>query len=147
MACPTASGDAVKTIKQAPDQRLKAMPGGFTLVELLVVMAIISTLLSIAVPRYFQHLDLARENSLRQTLSVLRDTIDKYHTDTGVYPETFDELVQKRYLRRLPVDPVSESSETWTTVPPPQSPGSRLIWDVHSGAEGNARDGTAYSDW
>ena len=147
MACPTASGDAVKTIKQALDQRLKAMPGGFTLVELLVVMAIISTLLSIAVPRYFQHLDLARENSLRQTLSVLRDTIDKYHTDTGVYPETFDELVQKRYLRRLPVDPVSESSETWKTVPPPQSPGSRLIWDVHSGAEGNARDGTAYSDW
>ena len=147
MACPTASGDAVKTIKHIPDQRLEVRPGGFTLVELLVVMAIISTLLSIAVPRYFKHLYLARENSLKQTLSVLRDTIDKYHTDTGIYPETFDELVQKRYLRRLPVDPVSESSETWTTVPPPQSSGSRLIWDVHSGAEGTARDGTAYSDW
>ena len=147
MAYPTASGDAVKMIKQAPDHQPKPKPCGFTLVELLVVMAIISSLLSIAVPRYFQHLDLARENSLKQTLSVLRDTIDKYHTDTGAYPETFDELVQKRYLRRLPVDPVSESSETWTTVPPPQSTGSRLIWDVHSGAEGTARDGTAYSEW
>lgn len=147
MACRIASGDAVKTIKLPPDHWPKARPRGFTLVELLVVMAIISTLLSIAVPRYFQHLDVARENSLKQTLSVLRETIDKYHTDTGAYPETFDELVQKRYLRRLPVDPVNESSETWKTVPPPQFPGSRLIWDVHSGAEGNARDGTAYSDW
>lgn len=120
---------------------------GFTLVELLVVMAIIATLLSIAVPRYFQHLDLARENALKQTLSVLRDTLDKYHADTGRYPETFDELIQKRYLRRLPVDPVSESSETWVLVPPSQPPGSRQIYDVRSGAEGTARDGSAYREW
>ena len=120
---------------------------GFTLVELLVVMAIIATLLSIAVPRYFKHLDLARENTLKQTLSVLRDTIDKYHADTGRYPESLDELIQKHYMRRLPVDPVSESAETWVLVAPPQMPGSQLIWDVHSGAEGNASDGTAYSDW
>lgn len=120
---------------------------GFTLVELLVVMAIVATLLSIVVPRYFRHLDLARENSLKQTLSVLRETIDKYHADTGRYPETFDELVDKRYIRRVPVDPVSESSETWITLPPPQSPASNLIWDVHSGAEGSAHDGSAYSEW
>lgn len=110
-------------------------------------MAIIATLLSIAVPRYFQHLDLARENALKQTLSVLRDTLDKYHADTGRYPETFDELIQKRYLRRLPVDPVSESSETWVLVPPSQPPGSRQIYDVRSGAEGTARDGSAYREW
>jgi general secretion pathway protein G len=127
--------------KQASRQR------AFTLVELLVVMAIIATLLSIAVPRYFKHLDLARENSLKQTLSVLRDTIDKFHADTGGYPESFEQLIQKRYLRRLPVDPISESSETWVLVPPPQVPGSRLIWDLRSGAEGNAHDGTAYRDW
>jgi len=132
---------AYRQVVQASVQR------AFTLVELLVVMAIIATLLSIAVPRYFQHLDLARENSLKQTLSVLRDTIDKFHADTGAYPESFEQLIQKHYLRRLPVDPISESSETWILVPPPQVSGSRLIWDVHSGAEGDARDGTAYRDW
>lgn len=132
-------------------EKLKERPASaqraFTLVELLVVMAIIATLLSIAVPRYFQHLDLARENSLKQTLSVLRDTLDKFHADTGAYPATFDELIQKHYLRRLPVDSVTESNETWVLIPPPQVPGSRLIWDVRSGAEGTARDGTAYRDW
>jgi general secretion pathway protein G len=139
--------DVVKAVKAMNAGKPASIQRAFTLVELLVVMAIIATLLSIAVPRYFQHLDLARENSLKLTLSVLRDTIDKYHADTGGYPATFDELIQKRYLRRLPVDPISENSDTWVLVPPPQTIGSQLIWDVHSGAEGNAHDGTAYRDW
>lgn len=120
---------------------------GFTLVELLVVMAIVGTLLSIAVPRYFRHLDVARDTALKQTLNVVRDSIDKYYADTGKYPETLEELVSRRYLRRLPQDPVTESSETWQLVPPPQSPGSRSIWDLHSGAKGNGHDGTPYQDW
>ena len=147
MACRTANGEVMALVKPMPAGKPLSPQRGFTLVELLVVMAIIATLLSIAVPRYFQHLDLARENSLKQTLSVLRDTLDKYHADTGHYPETFDELIQKRYLRRLPLDPISESVETWVLVPPPQVSGSRLIWDVRSGAEGTAHDGTAYRDW
>ncbi|RFO95782.1 type II secretion system protein G [Rhodoferax lacus] len=114
---------------------------GFTLIELMVVMAIIALLLSIAAPRYFNHLDRAREAALRETLVVLRDSIDKFHGDTGRYPESLEELVSRRYLARVPVDPVSENRETWILVPPADEPG---VWDVHSGAGGEAQP---YADW
>lgn len=118
------------------------MRRGFTLIELLVVMAIIATLLSIATPRYFAHLEKAREAALMETLSVVRDSIDKFHADTGRYPVELEELVTKRYLRKLPVDPVSETSSTWIIVPPP----SELtgVWDVKSGAGG---EGRPYAQW
>ena len=115
---------------------------GFTLIELLVVMAIIATLLSIAVPRYFVHLDRAREAALRETLWVVRDAIDKFHADQGRYPAQLDELVSARYLRRLPVDPVSETAETWVLVSPPGDESG--VWDLRSGAGGEARP---YADW
>ena len=119
---------------------------GFTLIELLVVMAIIATLLSIVAPRYFTHLDRAREAALRETLVVVRDAIDKFHGDTGRYPESLEELVSRRYLRTLPIDPVSESSETWILLPPPAEPAEPTdpadtqaasgVWDIRSGAGG-----------
>jgi len=122
---------------------------GFTLIELLVVMAIIATLLSIAAPRYFDHVDRARENSLRQSLAVMRDAIDKYRADTGRYPESLEALVERRYLRALPKDPISEDSRSWRLLPPPggESDAEGGVWDVRSGAPGTARDGTAYADW
>lgn len=120
---------------------------GFTLIELLVVMAVIATLLTIALPRYFQHLDRAREVTLKESLAVMREAIDKYQGDTGRYPETLDELVAKRYLRKLPVDPLTEVADTWVLVPPPDEPGSRRVWDVKSGAEGQGLDGTDYATW
>ena len=120
---------------------------GFTLIELLVVMSVIATLLTIAVPRYFQHLDRAREASLRESLAVMRDALDKYRGDTGRYPETLDELVTKRYLRRVPPDPITESTETWVLVPPPDEPGQRKVWDIRSGAEGQGQNGSDYSTW
>jgi general secretion pathway protein G len=120
---------------------------GFTLIELLVVMAVIATLLTIAVPRYFQHLDRAREASLRESLAVMRDALDKYRGDTGRYPESLDELVVKRYLRRVPPDPITESTETWVIVPPPEEPGQRKLWDIRSGAEGQGLDGSDYATW
>ena len=120
---------------------------GFTLIELLVVMAVIATLLTIAAPRYFQHLDRAREASLRESLAVMRDALDKYRGDTGRYPESLDELVAKRYLRRVPSDPITESTETWVVVPPPDEPGQHKLWDVRSGAEGQGMDGSDYSTW
>jgi general secretion pathway protein G len=120
---------------------------GFTLIELLVVMSVIATLLTIAVPRYFQHLDRAREASLRESLAVMRDAVDKYRGDTGRYPETIEELVTKRYLRKVPPDPITESTETWVIVPPPDEPGQRKVWDIRSGAEGQGLSGSDYSTW
>jgi general secretion pathway protein G len=120
--------------------------GGFTLIELLVVMAIIATLLTIAIPRYFGSVDRSKETVLRQDLSIMRKTIDEFYGDTGRYPESLDELVQKKYLRNLPVDPLTESVDTWVAVTPPDATKGKL-YDVKSGAPGTASDGTAYADW
>ncbi|MNZ35412.1 Type II secretion system protein G precursor [compost metagenome] len=119
---------------------------GFTLIELLVVMAIIATLMTIAVPRYFNSLETSKETTLRQSLSVMREALDHYYGDTGKYPETIDELVTQRYLRTLPVDPITERNDLWLVVPPPDGvPGG--VADVHSGASGRAKDGSLYADW
>jgi general secretion pathway protein G len=118
---------------------------GFTLVELLVVMAIIATLLSIVAPRYFNSLDRSKETVLRQDLNIMRDAIDKFNSDTGKYPADLAELVEKRYLRAIPVDPLTESSETWVVVPPPNTDGG--MYDIRSGSSGEAKDGTLYADW
>lgn len=123
-------------------RRLRA----FTLIELLVVMAIVAILLTIAGPRYFDHLDRAREATLQQSLAVMRDAIDKYRADTGTYPRDIEELVARRYLRAVPKDPITDSTETWQIVPPPTA-GETGMWDVRSGAPGTASDGTRYADW
>lgn len=118
---------------------------GFTLVELLVVMAIVATLLSIAAPRYFGHLERAREAALVQTLAATRDAIDKFYGDTGRYPRDLDELVSGRYLRALPVDPIIERRDAWTLVAPPEGRGGG-IHDLRSGAPGHTRDGLPFSE-
>lgn len=119
---------------------------GFTLIELLVVLSIVGLLVSIAAPRYFGSVDRAREAALRQDLAVMRDAIDKHFADTGRYPAALDELVAKRYLRRVPVDPITDSSESWVFVPPADRE-LGAVYDVSSGASGNARDGTPYASW
>ena len=119
---------------------------GFTLIELLVVMGIVALLLAIAAPRYLGSLDKSRETALRQTLSVMRDALDKFYGDNGKYPESLDALVSRRYLRSLPVDPITGSNSTWTTVAP-DDPEKGRIYDVHSGAAGTGRDGTAFREW
>lgn len=120
--------------------------GGFTLIELLVVMAVIGLLLSLAAPRYFGSVDLAREAALRQDLAVMRDAIDKHFADTGRYPATLEELATRRYLRRVPVDPITERADSWVIVPPADST-LGAVYDVASGAGGTARDGSAYASW
>lgn len=127
-------------------QRPRGRSGrGFTLVELLVVMAIIATLLSIVAPKYFNSLNHSKETVLRQDLNIMRDAIDKFNSDIGKYPEDLAELVEKRYLRAIPVDPVTESAATWIAVPAPNAVGG--IYDVHSGSSEQAKDGTLYESW
>jgi len=119
---------------------------GFTLIELLVVLAVIATLLTIAMPRYFSSLEKSREAVLQQNLALLRETLDKYYGDQGKYPTALDELVSSKYLRSMPVDPITDSNATWVSLPPPQ-PEMGGVYDVKSGAQGIARDGTEYQNW
>jgi general secretion pathway protein G len=119
---------------------------GFTLIELMVVMVIIATLLSVVAPRYFQHLDRAKETALRQSLNVVRDAIDKYHADKDKYPATLEELVEKRYLRQLPVDPISGAKDGWELLAPPDDAAGGVA-DLHSTAAGSDEAGVAYKDY
>lgn len=119
---------------------------GFTLIELLVVMAIIATLLSFAAPRYIGSVDKAKEATLKENLSTIRDVIDKHYADTGKYPANLDELVTKKYLRKIPVDPITDSNLTWVVVPPDDAQKGG-VYNIHSGAKGKARDGTSYREW
>jgi len=119
---------------------------GFTLIELLVVLAIIALLLTIALPRYFSSVDKSKETVLKENLFQMRDAIGKYYGDKGKYPETIDALVTEKYLRKMPIDPITESATTWTIVPP-DDPQKGSVYDVKSGAQGNALDGSAYAEW
>ncbi|GAB5100757.1 prepilin-type N-terminal cleavage/methylation domain-containing protein [Caballeronia sp. HLA56] len=117
----------------------------FTLIELLVVLAIIATLLTLVVPRYFGQAEKAKETVLQENLAAMRDSIDRFRGDQGRYPQSLNELVERRYLREVPMDPVAQSRTTWTTEPP--NDGTPGVYNVRSGAKGKARDGTDYGSW
>ena len=118
---------------------------GFTLIELLVVLAIIALLLTLATPRYLRSLDKAQETVLEESLRQMRETIDHFYRDTGEYPESLEELVARRYLRSVPVDPVTESNRTWILIAP--AAGSRgKVYNLRSGADGVAPSGKRYSE-
>jgi general secretion pathway protein G len=117
---------------------------GFTLLELLVVMTIIGTLLTIAVPRYFRSLEHSRQVVLRQDITTLRETIDRFYGDTGKYPESLAVLVERHYLRAIPVDPITKSAETWILTRAEDSEDNG-VKDVHSGAEGEGEHGVPYA--
>jgi general secretion pathway protein G len=123
----------------------KMKRNGFTLIELLVVLAIVALLLTLAVPRYFQNIDSSKEAVLRDNLRVTRETIDKFYGDTGRYPKSLDELVERKYLRALPFDPLTESTATWVIVPPDDTDKGG-VYSIKSGAPGNGRDGKPFSE-
>jgi general secretion pathway protein G len=119
---------------------------GFTLIELLVVLAVVATLLTLAVPRYFGSIDKSKEAVLKENLFQLREAISRYHADRGKYPETLDALATDKYLRKVPLDPITESAATWIVIAPadPQKTG---VYDVRSGAPGKGADGSEYAQW
>jgi general secretion pathway protein G len=127
----------------APAARPQA---AFTLVELLVVMAIIALLLSIAVPRYMNSVEKSREAVLRANLHLTRQMLDKFYEDNGKYPEALDDLVSGKYLRSIPQDPITGSSATWVVVAPAEAE-QGAVRDIRSGAPGSGLDGTAYGGW
>jgi general secretion pathway protein G len=119
---------------------------GFTLIELLIVLGIVALLLTLAVPRFFPSVDKTKETILAENLRTTRAVIDQFYADTGRYPESLEQLVEKKYLPRLPFDPVLESDANWVVVPPEDtSRGS--VYDLHSSAEGKGRNGKPYSEW
>jgi general secretion pathway protein G len=118
----------------------------FTLIELLVVLAVIATLLTLVSPSYFKNVDRAKEVALRKNLATLRDALDKYYADAGKYPDALEDLVSRKYLRAVPLDPLTESPRTWVAVPPLDQ-GKGAISDVKSGALGKSVDGTPYAQF
>jgi len=118
---------------------------GFTIIELLVVMTVLAVLASLVVPRYMDKVDTARETVLKQDLQGLRTAIDQFYRDQSRYPESLEELVSKRYIRSIPVDPITELSSSWVPVPPKE--GGSGVFDVKSGSPRQARDGSAYASW
>lgn len=119
---------------------------GFTLIELLVVMAIVAMLLTLAIPKYFQSIETAKEAVLREDLRVMRETIDKYYGDTGHYPDSLTQLVDKKYLRAIPFDPIAGPTAEWKILPP-DDPDQGKVYDVKSAAPGSDRNGARYADY
>jgi len=123
---------------------------GWTIVELLVVISLVSTLAGIAMISYGTAVNRSREAVLKEDLFRIRDAIDQYYADKNEYPPLLDSLVSEGYLRSIPVDPFTQSTISWRPILAeydPSNPLSQGVFDIRSGAQGQALDGTVYSEW
>lgn len=118
---------------------------GFTLVELLLVLFLVALLASLVMPVATRSIDQAKESALKEDLHVLRKAIDSYYANTGKYPQSLTQLVEKRYIHRIPIDPMTERVTSWIEAHTDEPGGG--INDIHSGAEGNTSEGKSYRDW
>ncbi len=119
---------------------------GYTLIELMVVLAIIGILATLAQPNFQKTIIRAKEASLRQSLFVLRDVIDQYYADHGRYPDMLEDLVEERYIRAMPEDPFTRSTTTWITIPP-EGGALGSVYDVHSGSNLVGINNVPYNEW
>jgi general secretion pathway protein G len=137
--------------KFLPARPSRAAARGFTLIELMVVVALISVLAGMGVVQYRNQVIRTREAVLKEDLFRMRDAIDQYYADKGKYPVSLDALVTDGYLRQIPKDPTTDSSDTWQTVPSepdPNNPTAELgIYDIKSGSEATSFEGTKYNEW
>ena len=124
---------------------------GFTLIELLIVIALITILATMGVVQYKNSINSTKEAVLSTDLFRMRDAIDQYYADKNKYPASLDVLVSDGYMRKIPEDPITHSTDTWQTVPAepdPSNPSAEPgIYDVKSGAPGTALDGRSFSDF
>ena len=131
--------------------RRRPRDAGFTLMEIMIVMALIVTLAGVGLSLYGNSVTRAKEATLKEDLFRMRDAIDQYYADKNKYPSSLQSLVSDGYLRALPEDPFTRSSSTWLEVPAepdPSNPSAEAgIYDVKSGATGTALDGRSYSDF
>ena len=138
---------AIDQLTRCPDAKL----AGFTLIELLIVLSLIVILASMGMTQYRNSVVHSKEAVLKEDLFRLRDAIDQYYADKGQYPATLDALVSEHYLRTLPEDPFTKSTTSWQTIPAEPDPNNPTadagVYDVKSGYDGTALDGTKYSDW
>ena len=138
-------------LRPASTRRIRAAATGFTLIELMVVVALISVLAGMGVVMYRNSVKRTQEAVLHEDLFRMRDAIDQYYADKAKYPASLEALVTDGYLRQIPKDPITNSSDTWQTVPAEPDPGDPTaevgIYNVKSGAEGNSMDGTPYNEW
>ena len=119
---------------------------GYTLIEMMIVISIISILATMALPSFQKSLVRAKETNLRRSLFIMRDTIDQYFADHGRYPGSLQDLETEKYIRQIPMDPFTGSPESWVTIPP-EGFAEGNIYDVHSGSNKISLDGTPYNDW
>jgi general secretion pathway protein G len=124
----------------------KTRTRGFTLIELLVVLGIVALLLTLAAPRFFPKVDSTKETILAENLRNTRAVIDQFHDDTGRYPDSLQQLVEKKYLAGLPFDPIADSDSAWLVVPP-DGGDKGGVYDIRSGAPGTGRNGKPYAEW
>jgi len=139
-------------ITKLPDYQIPgAGEGGFTLIELMVVISLIIILATVGLVQYKNGVVHAKESVLKDDLFKLREAIDQYYADKGKYPESLDSLVSDGYVRKLPDDPITNVSSSWQTVPAEPDPANPTaqpgIYDVKSGSEAMALDGSKYADW